>query len=133
MTWINHYLAAAYEDGSRGPDKYDCWGLAREVLHKYYGWDLMPSWGSVRHTSPRLMTAAQRNTTNKLTPCKPAAGVLACVFRGVLMVHVAVIIEIDGALAALEINPKQGARWSRIPVFERQYLKVVYYDQRLPE
>ena len=131
MTWVDHYLAATYEDGARGPDKYDCFGLVREVLHERCGWPLMPAFGGLRNTSPRLMTEAQRETVSSMRICQPADGVLACVFRGVLMVHVAVIIELDGALAALEINPKQGARWSRIPEFERQYLKVIYYDQRL--
>ena len=131
MTWVDHYLAATYEDGARGPDKYDCFGLVREVLHERCGWPLMPAFGGLRNTSPRLMTEAQRETVSSMRICQPASGVLACVFRGVLMVHVAVIIELDGALAALEINPKQGARWSRIPEFERQYLKVIYYDQRL--
>jgi hypothetical protein len=90
----------------------------------------MPAFGALRHSDPKGMTAAQRDTVATMRICKPADGVLACVFRGVLMVHVAVIIELDGALAALEINPKQGARWSRIPDFERQYLRVVYYDGR---
>lgn len=130
MTWVDHYLAATYEDGSRGPSKYDCFGLVREVLHERCGWALLPEFGALRHSNPKGMTVAQRETVAGMRVCSPANGVLACVFRGALMIHVAVIIEIDGSLAALEINPKQGARWSRIPEFERQYLKVVYYDVR---
>ena len=134
LTWVNRYLLAQYEDGSRGPLRYDCWGLAREVLHQQYGWPLMPSWGSLRNTSPRLMTAAQRRTTAELEQCQPRAGVLACVFRGALMVHVAVIIDADGALSALEINPRSGCRILRLQEFERHYLKVVYFcDKHIPE
>jgi hypothetical protein len=130
VTWVNHYLAATYRDGGRGPYEYDCFGLTREVLNERCGWPLMPAFGALRHSDPKGMTVAQRDTVASMRICDPAHGVLACVFRGVLMVHVAVIIELDGALAALEINPKQGARWSRIPDFERQYLRVVYYDGR---
>lgn len=127
MSWVNHYLAATYEDGARGPDRYDCFGLVREVLHDRCGWRLMPEFGSLRHDSPKKMTEACRDTVAGMTICEPAHGVLACCFRGVLMLHVAVIIELDGSLAALEINPKQGARWSRIADFERQHNKVIYY------
>jgi len=130
MTWLNHYLAATYEDGARGPHKYDCFGVVREVLHERYGWPLMPEFGALRHSDPKSMTVAQRETVSTMRICEPADGVLACVFRGVLMIHVACVIDMDSGLFVLEINPKQGARLSRVSDFERTHLRVVYYDGR---
>jgi hypothetical protein len=44
-----------------------------------------------------------------------------------LCIHVAVIIELENGLHALEINPKKGARLMRVSDFESQYLRVIYY------
>ncbi|MCY1421578.1 hypothetical protein D9M71_372380 [compost metagenome] len=62
--------------------------------------------------------------------CAPEVGAIAAVLHGALCVHVAVIIEVDGRLNALEINPKTGARRLTIPEFEGAYLKVCYYRDR---
>jgi hypothetical protein len=128
--WIEHYLRAEYEDGARGPDKYDCWGLCREVRHKHYGARLLPSWGDVRHDMPREFTQAYREEAQYMEQCVPEPGAIACVFRGALMLHVAAVIDLDGRLAVLEINPKAGARWRGVRDFEAPYAKVIYYRDR---
>lgn len=127
MNWINKYLSATYEDGARGPDKYDCWGLCREVRHEQCGKRLLPSFGSVRNTQPKEFTLAYQAEARSMQECEPENGAIAAVFRGALCIHVAVIIEAGNELHALEINPKKGARLMRIPDFESQYLRVAYY------
>lgn len=127
MNWINKYLSATYEDGARGPDKYDCWGLCREVRYEQCGKRLLPSFGSVRNTQPKEFTLAYQAEAKNMKECEPENGAIAAVFRGALCIHVAVIIEVGNELHALEINPKKGARLMRIPDFESQYLRVAYY------
>lgn len=127
MSWVDHYLNATYEDGARGPDRYDCYGLAREVRHLQYGCRLLPELGHIRNTMPREFTRAYAKESADMRECKPEPGAIAAVFRGILCVHVAVVVEIEDRLAALEINQRTGARWMRIPDFERQYLTVKYY------
>ena len=125
--WVENYLGKPYEDGARGPDRFDCWGLVRHVRHAHCGARLLPSWGHVRNTMPREFTRAYAAESAKMRQCEPEPGAIAAVFRGMLCIHVGVVVEIDGRLAVLEINQRSGVRWLRVPDFERQYIKVRYY------
>lgn len=127
MEWLSEYQRCTYEDGARGPDKFDCWGLVREVRHKWLGCRLLPSFGHVRNTMPREFTKAYELESATMRECPPEVGAIAAVFRGRICVHVAVIVEIEGALAALEIRAKSGVRWWRISEFERINPQVKYY------
>jgi len=127
MDWLNVYLAATYEDGARGPAKYDCWGLCREVRNLHCGKRLLPSFGAIRNTQPKEFTRAYQQESANMEECDPEHGAIAAVFRGPLCIHVAVIIELENGLHALEINPKKGARLMRVSDFESQYLRVIYY------
>ena len=133
--WLSGYLSASYEDGARGPDKYDCWGLVREVRHLHCGKHLLPSWGHVRNTMPREFTRAYTLESATMEPCRPEIGAIAAVFRGRLVSHVGVVVEIEGRLAILDISPNCCARWWRVSEFERNFSKVTYYRDciRLPE
>lgn len=127
MNWIEHYISSTYEDGARGPNKYDCWGLVREARHLHCGQRLLPSWGHVRNTQPREFTQAYRTEAENLERCPAENGAIAAVMRGPICTHVALVVKIDEALHALEINPHKGARLQRLADFERQYFKVEYY------
>lgn len=132
--WLAKYQRMVYEDGARGPDRIDCWGLCREVRYLICGKRLLPSWGHVRKTMPREFTRAYTVESEAMRVCGPEIGAIAAVFRGKICVHVGVVVELEGALAVLEMNPKKGAGWMRPHDFERQYLKVVYYnDSDIPE
>lgn len=124
---LNDYIGTEYEDGARGPGRLDCWGLVRSIRHNILGLPLLPSFGHVRHTMPREFTKSYREVAKTMTRCEPEVGAIAAVFRGKICIHVAVVVEIDGDLAIMEICPKTNCRWLRIPDFERRYLKVIYY------
>ena len=126
-TWINDYLSSVYVDGGREIGTLDCYGLARLVRHYHCGKRLLPSFGLIRNTQPKEFTLAYQEEAKNMQQCDPENGAIAAVFRGALCIHVAVIIEVDNELHALEINPKKGARLMRIPDFESQYLRVAYY------
>lgn len=130
MKWVDHYLAATYEDGARGPDRYDCWGLVREARHKHMGLRLLPSWGEVRNTQPKEFTRACQCEASTMVECAPEHGAIAAVFRGHICTHVALVVDYDGRLYGLEINPAKGARFQPLPDFEKQYFKVAYYRDR---
>lgn len=125
--WINDYLSSVYVDGGREIGALDCYGLARLVRHHHCGKRLLPSFGLIRNTQPKEFTLAYQEEAKNMQQCEPENGAIAAVFRGALCIHVAVIIEVDNELQALEINPKKGARLMRIPDFESQYLRVAYY------
>jgi len=128
--WVHKYLDLAYEDGARGPDNFDCWGLVRHVIHYELGGRLMPSWGYVRNNMSKEFTKAYRAESESMEQCAPDVGAIAAVFRGSLMVHVGVVVKIDGRLAVLDINPKTRCRWRTISEFEAPYAKVIYYRDR---
>lgn len=126
--WVNDYIGAPYIDGARGEGgAYDCWALAREVRHKIYGKRLLASWGHIRNTMPRAFTEAYHEQAKELEECAPEVGALAMVFTGRLMLHVGVVVELEGRLAVLDISAKTGCRWQRVPEFEAPFAKVVYY------
>lgn len=128
---LSKYLSATYEDGARGPNRYDCWGLVRAVRHELLGLPLLPSFGAVRNTMPAAFTRAYEEQAALMEECQPEPGAIAAVFRGRIVIHVAVVIEVDGALAVLEIrNDRTSARWLRIPDFESRYLRVIYYRDK---
>lgn len=130
MNWHTPYLLAEYEDGARGPHKFDCWGLARHVRHEHCGKRLLPSWGHLRNTQPKEFTQAYRTESDRMEQCAPESGAIAAVFRGAICIHVAVVVDLGHGLRVLEINPKRGARLLRVSDFEAQYLKVRYYRDR---
>lgn len=127
MEWINAYLASSYVDGGREIGALDCYGLARLVRHRHCGKRLLPSFGTIRNTQPKEFTKAYQQESSNMEECPPEHGAIAAVFRGPLCIHVAVIIELENGLHALEINPKKGARLMRVSDFESQYLRVIYY------
>ncbi|MNX67480.1 hypothetical protein D3C86_986110 [compost metagenome] len=130
MQWINAYLSSEYVDGGREIGALDCYGLARLVRHLHCGKRLLPSFGAIRNTQPKEFTRAYQQESAAMEECAPEDGAIAAVFRGPLCIHVAVIIELENGLHALEINPKKGARLLRVHDFESQYLRVIYYRDR---
>ena len=46
MSWWAHYIGRPFEDGARGPEAYDCWGLVRAVYAEQLGIEL-PSYGEI--------------------------------------------------------------------------------------
>ncbi|MNM29956.1 hypothetical protein D3C76_481950 [compost metagenome] len=130
---FDKYLSSTYEDGGRGPARFDCWGMARAVRHEVYGLPLLPSWGYVRNTMPMEFTRAVNHEAAGMERCEPEVGAIACVWRGDICIHVALIVEAEGRLHGLEMKPS-GATIKPLRRFQDQYLKVSYHrDRILPE
>lgn len=130
MEWINTYLSCGYEDGARGPEKYDCWGLVRDARHRYMGKRLLPSWGHVRNTEPKVFTRAYRTEAQLMEECLPEPGAIAAVMHGTVCVHVALVVESGGRLKVLEINPKRGPRCLPLIQWEIDHNAILYYRDR---
>lgn len=127
MKSLNDYIGIQYEDGARGPDKLDCWGLVRLVRHEIFDLPLLPSFGHVRHTMPIEFTRAYSDIAKTMQICNPEPGAIAAVMRGKICIHVACVVEISGSLAVIEINPKTNCRIIGLSDFQRQHPKAVYY------
>lgn len=130
MEWINAYLSCRYEDGARGPESFDCWGLVREARHLHQGKRLLSSWGCVRNTDLKEFTRAYRAEAEHMEACRPEPGAIAAVMRGKVCVHVALVVEGAGRLKVLEINPTRGARCLPLHQWERDHNTIIYYRDR---
>lgn len=129
MSWINHYLEnAVYVDGGRGPTEYDCWGLVREARDQHLGLSKLPVYGELRNTNPRSFTLAYRTESSKLRPCMPEHGAIAAVMIGKVCIHVALVLDIDGELFILEINPEKSARKLRLSLWLRDHVRVTFHN-----
>lgn len=130
MEWVNKYLYSNYEDGARGPDKFDCWGLVRHVRHFELGHALLPSYGSLRPKMPRETSQAYGEAVTYWEPCDAEHGAIACVFKGRICYHVAVILRLPDGLRVLETNAKRGPQCVPLLRWLKDYPSVIYYRDR---
>lgn len=130
MVFVNKYLNCAYEDGARGPDKFDCWGLVRHVRHFELGYRLLSSYGSLRPKMPREASQAYDAEIAQLELCAPEHGALACVLIGRICSHVAMVLDSPSGLRVLETNAKRGPQFVSLHRWLRDYPNVVYYRDR---
>lgn len=94
--WWGRYVGAPFEDGGRGPDSYDCWGLLRAVYSDVRGVTL-PTYGEV--SSRDLLKIARAIDAGKdegWEACEPAP-MVAVLMRsgrgGPRIVHVGVMVD----------------------------------------
>lgn len=127
MEWAAQYLTKRYVDGGRGPDVYDCWGLVREARARYCGMRLLPEFGSLRNTDPRAFTKAYTSEASQMELCEPEHGAIAAVLHGKVCVHVGLVLERDGRLWVLEINPVRGPRILPLKAWARDHLSVTFH------
>lgn len=127
MDWVSGYLTKRYLDGGRGPDLYDCWGLVREARAQHCGRRLLPEFGDLRNTDPRAFTKAYSTEAAVMEQCKPEHGAIAAVLHGRVCVHVALVLEAEGRLNVLEINPTRGTRFVPLAQWQRDHLNVTFH------
>lgn len=130
MEWVNRYLEIAYEDGARGPFKFDCWGLVRQVRHAELGKRLLPEYGSLRNTNPRDFTRAYRTEASLMERCEPEDGAIAAVMVGEICVHVALVFGTPDGLRILEINPTRGPRHLPLHKWLRDHVTVTFHRDK---
>lgn len=130
MDWIAGYLNSTYEGSGRGPDKYDCWGLVREARNVHMGLRLLPIFGDVHHDNPREVTRAYLDEARNMVSCEPESGAIAAVMRGIVCIHVALLVEYEGRLMVLETEPDSGPRFIPLDRWQRQYLSVKYWKDQ---
>lgn len=125
--WADNYLTIPYVDGGRDAAVgLDCWGLVRDVLHNHFSLPLLNDFGGVHADDKVSMTRAYRHIKNAFAPCAPKAGAIAAGFNGDALIHVGVVIEING-LQVLHTSSKHGRSKCSVRRFNRLFSKVKYY------
>jgi hypothetical protein len=130
MEWLNKYLSCTYEDGARGPERFDCWGLCRHVRHEELGKRLLAEYGSLRNTDPREFTRAYEAESSQMELCDPEPGAIASVMIGRICTHVALVVELPDGLKILEINPTRGARCLPLHRWLRDHSTVTFHRDK---
>jgi cell wall-associated NlpC family hydrolase len=124
---LSKYRLAQYKDGGRENGVYDCWGLVREVAHEVYGMPLFNSYGDIAAENKRLMTRAAVEVARNLTECKRREGTLAAAYTNGLIIHVGIVVRIDGLIKILHATSKHGIVFASISQFERIAGKEIKY------
>ncbi|MDI2409501.1 hypothetical protein [Pseudomonas aeruginosa] len=89
--------------------------------------------GVTRLTPVSMQRACDTEIERALEQCEPGPGVIAAAYRGRLLDHVGLLVEVDGRLQVLEINPGSGMSLTPLKKFSDKYSKVVFYcDRNLP-
>ncbi|MFH0087842.1 hypothetical protein ACG3RS_21300, partial [Pseudomonas aeruginosa] len=105
----NRYLTAIYTEGGRALPCLDCWGLTLIARVELFGLPMLSDFGGVTRLTPvSMQRACEREIGRALEQCEPGAGVIAAAYRGRLLDHVGLLVEVDGRLRILEINPGSG-------------------------
>lgn len=123
---VEKYLNVPYVDGGRCMHGGDCWYFVCAVREDL-GLPSLPSLGGTTRHTPLAMAHEYERVSSGLEVCEPCEGAIAAVFRGKLMVHVGIVVMIDGRLAVLETNPASGPRWMWTHYFVQRYFKVIFY------
>lgn len=125
MIDVSKYLSGRYVEGGRTWPDVDCYGIVLEV-RKDIGLPDWPSWdGVTKHNG--AMHDAGMEQKHEVQRCDPEHGAVAACFQGSMLAHVAVIVEINGMLHAIESNPKHNITCLPLRRFERRFLRVEYY------
>lgn len=127
---INDWLKIPYKPHGRDSAGCDCWGLVRVVREDLRG-DKLASYGSIAPDSKHALTVAAYNVAKAgkfASVLVPQPGAIATVWRGLLCVHVGIVVDAEGRMAVLETTQKHGTRWMMLNDFQRAYLDVRFYD-----
>ena len=125
--WANQYLSVPYLDGGRDFSGMDCWGLVRHVLHYQYGWPLLKSFGHVCADDKAHLTESYHTQVGLFSRCQPKTQAVAAGFRGLLLIHIGICIEIDGKCLVLETSKKRGVTLTDLSQFNRMYSRTEFY------
>ena len=125
---MRDWLAIPYLDFGRDEKGADCWGLVRLARSSLRGDDL-PEFAWIPPGDKLALTGAAREVIAagwRISQPIPAS--IATVWRFSLMIHVGIVVAVDGMTGVLDTTRQTGPRWQRIFDFERRCPKVVYYD-----
>ncbi|EWC39050.1 hypothetical protein [Stutzerimonas stutzeri] len=125
MLDMTKYLDGRYLEGGRVWPEIDCYGIVLEV-RRDLGLPDWPDWAGVTKAEDGLHHAGAKQA-REAELCEPQEGAVAACYSGSLLTHVAVVVERDGLLYAVECNPRRNVTCLPLRRFERRFVRVEYY------
>lgn len=119
-----HFLKCEYLEGGREYPLYDCYGIVIAV-REYLGLSELPPYSEIRK-GKGMDDAVAAEIPNYKT-CAPQVGAIAVCWHGPMARHIGIVVELDGTLRVLDINPRKNVTLQTLPVFERRFRRVEYY------
>ena len=120
------YRSVTWLKGGRVYPELDCFGIVNEIRSDL-NLPLWPEFAGVTKDNDGLDREA-RGLMSELTKCDPLPGAGIACYSGGMVTHVAIVVDIGGALYAAECNPKSNVTFLPLSRFERRFVKVEYYQ-----
>lgn len=121
---MTHFMRCVYLEGGREYPYFDCYGIVIAV-RAYLGLSELPPYAQIR--KGQAMHEAVTGEIPNYRKCAPEHGAIAICWHGQLARHIGIVVELDGILRVMEINPRKNVTLPTVPVFERRYRKVEYF------
>ena len=119
-----HFLKCEYLEGGREYPFYDCYGIVI-AAREYLKLSPLPPYSEIR--KGKGMDDAVSAEIPNYKPCDAQPGAIAVCWHGPMARHIGIVVELDGILRVLEINPRKNTTLSTLQVFERRFRRVEYY------
>ncbi len=126
MLNIDKYRSVTWQKGGRVYPHLDCFGVVNEV-RRDLGLAEWPEFSGVTKDDDGLDREA-KNLMRELFACEPCEGAGIACYSASLVTHVAIVVELDGVLHAIECNPKSNVTIIPLRRFVRRFVKVEYYQ-----
>lgn len=121
---LDKYTDVEWKSGGREYPYLDCYGVVNEV-RRDLGLSEWPEYeGAERDDLDELATEARQEREGS----EIVEGAVAFCYEGSMVVHVAVLVAVDGRMCALECNPEHNVTVMPVSRLERRFVKVEYYS-----
>ncbi|MEH4049481.1 nitrite transporter [Klebsiella pneumoniae] len=125
MLNIDKYLTVRWQMGGRTFPVLDCYGIVHEV-RRDLGLPEWPAFEGVIKDGDEMHIAY--NFRQNVVRCEPCPGAVAACYMGGVIGHLGIVVELSGLLYVMECNPRRNVTILPLARFERQFLKVEYYQ-----
>lgn len=126
MLNIDKYLSVRWQMGGRTYPILDCYGVVHEV-RRDLGFHEWPAFEGIIKEGDAMHSACN-DFRCRVVRCEPCEGAVAACYLGRLIGHLGVVITVNGLLHVMECNPRKNVTVLPLKRFERQYVKVEYYQ-----
>lgn len=121
---LDKYTEVEWVSGGRDYPQLDCYGVVNEV-RRDLGLAEWPEYaGAERDDLDELAAEAKKERQGS----ELVQGAVAFCYEGSVVVHVAVLVSVDGRMCALECNPEHNVTVMPVSRLERRFVKVEYYS-----
>lgn len=119
----DEYLKIKWVEGGRKFPELDCYGLVNKVREDL-GLELWPDFEGVGKDG---LDYHMREFLRQRIEARPVPGAMVLVYKGKLVNHVGVIVELEKELYVAESNPRRNVSFTPLSRFIRQNPKLDFW------